>query len=86
VSLPHFVPIRLARIREPFDSPDWIFELKYDGFRALAYIERGSARLVSRNGNVFRSFPDLCADVGRALDGVVSAVLDGEIVCLDASG
>jgi len=34
----------------PFDDPEWIFELKYDGFRALAVIERGRAQLLSRNG------------------------------------
>jgi bifunctional non-homologous end joining protein LigD len=41
----------LARLPEPFDHTDWIYELKYDGFRALAYIEDGRARLMSRNGN-----------------------------------
>jgi len=48
----------LARLPEPFDHPDWIFELKYDGWRALAYIEAGTCRLVSRNGNAFKRFPD----------------------------
>ena len=32
----------LARLPEPFDHPDWIFELKYDGFRALAHLENGA--------------------------------------------
>ena len=31
---------------EPFDHPDWFFELKYDGFRALAYVDSGGARCV----------------------------------------
>ncbi len=39
--------MRLARVRAPFDHPDWIFELKYDGFTALLYVEHGRARLVS---------------------------------------
>src|SRR5439155_790480 len=54
--------MRLTRRPEPFDHPEWIFELKLDGFRALAYIENHEARLVSRNGNTFASFRDLEAD------------------------
>ncbi len=52
--LPSFKPMRLARLREPFDHPDWLFELKFDGFRALAYIENGSARVVSRRHNAYK--------------------------------
>ena len=43
--------MRLSRRPEPFDSEDYIYELKIDGFRALAYIENGQCDLVSRNGN-----------------------------------
>jgi hypothetical protein len=56
VILPAVEPMRLARLREPFSDPDWIFELKHDGFRSLAYVEDGICRLVSRNGNTFASF------------------------------
>ena len=49
-------PIRLSRRTAPFDSDDYIFELKIDGFRSLAYIENGQCDLVSRNGNTFRNF------------------------------
>ncbi len=41
--------MQLALLRAPFDHPDWIFELKYDGFRALAYVQNGAAWLVSRS-------------------------------------
>jgi len=68
-----------------FDNPDWIFELKYDGFRALAYIESGECRLLSRNGNQFKSFPSL--NLALPLEcKAKSAVLDGEIVCFDKHG
>jgi bifunctional non-homologous end joining protein LigD len=73
----------LRRVAEPFDDPDWRFELKYDGFRALAYLNEGRCRLVSRNGNQFKSFTSLSEELGRALP--VNAVLDGEIVCLDSN-
>jgi bifunctional non-homologous end joining protein LigD len=41
--------MRLRLVKEPFDNPDYVFELKHDGFRALAYIESRECRLVSRN-------------------------------------
>jgi len=41
-------PVRLAERPAPFDSPDHLFELKYDGFRSLLYLENGAVRLVSR--------------------------------------
>ena len=41
---------------EPFDSDQFIFELKIDGFRALAHIENGKGELISRNGNVLGGF------------------------------
>jgi bifunctional non-homologous end joining protein LigD len=75
----------LARLHAPFDHRDWIFEPKLDGFRAMAYIQNGAAQLVSRNRNVYKSFPVLT----NALAGSVrvrEAILDGEIVCLDPNG
>lgn len=75
----------LVRQRDAFSHPDWLFEIKHDGFRALAYLERGTARLLSRNGNWFKSFPVLCDSLASDLS-VRSAVIDGEIVCLDRQG
>jgi bifunctional non-homologous end joining protein LigD len=77
--------MRLSRRPEPFDSDLFIYELKVDGFRALAHIEAGKGELVSRNGNVFRGFAELATWIAEHLK-VESAVLDGEIACLDESG
>jgi len=85
-ALPTFTPLPLARRRDPFDHRDWLFELKLDGFRALAYVERDKCRLVSRNGNTFKRFAPLAAEIAVALRGVRSAILDGEVVCLDHAG
>lgn len=82
--LPRFTPMPLARLAVPFDHPDWIFEVKYDGFRALAYIDGGRCELVSRNGNAYKSFGALCTEIAAAIPR--RAVLDGEIVHLDAAG
>src|SRR5947207_12367823 len=78
-------PMPLLKRLSPFDHPDWIFEIKWDGFRALLYSEKNEARLVSRNGNTFKSFPGLCDGLARDLRGR-RCVLDGEIVCLDSHG
>jgi bifunctional non-homologous end joining protein LigD len=48
-----FLPMPLPKRAAPFDHPDWIFELKYDGFRALAVIDNGRTQLLSRNGYPF---------------------------------
>jgi bifunctional non-homologous end joining protein LigD len=77
--------MRLSRRSEPFDSDDYIFELKVDGFRSLTYIENGHCDLVSRSGNTFRNFKHLAEWIGDNLR-VENAVLDGEIACVDDSG
>ena len=77
--------MRLSRRVEPFDSDDYIFELKIDGFRSLAYIETDKCELVSRNGNTFRNFKDLAQWIGENLR-VENAIFDGEIACVDDSG
>jgi len=61
VPLAVFQPLPLTRGPEPFSHPDWLFEVKYDGFRALCYTDPSGVRLVSRNGNRFSGFGDLCA-------------------------
>jgi bifunctional non-homologous end joining protein LigD len=69
----------LARFDAPFEHPDWIFEPRMDGFRAVAYVEGGTCRLVSRNRNAFKMFEALAQAIGQDLAGR-SAILDGEIV------
>jgi bifunctional non-homologous end joining protein LigD len=75
----------LAVLRVPFDDPGWLFEIKYDGFRAMAYVEDQHVRLVSRKRNVYKSLNALCGALAGFLR-VQNAVIDGEIVYLDASG
>jgi bifunctional non-homologous end joining protein LigD len=77
--------MRLSRRSAPFDSDHFIYELKIDGFRALAHLRDGHGELISRNGNVFRGFADLATWLAKHLR-VESAVLDGEIACVDDAG
>jgi hypothetical protein len=51
--------MRLSRRSEPFDSDEFVYELKIDGFRALAHVQNGQGELISKNGNVFRGFAEL---------------------------
>src|SRR5207245_1140548 len=80
-----FQPMPLLKWSAPFDDPDWIYELKMDGFRALAVIEHGRAQLLSRNGHPFASFSALAESISDSLPNVV-AVIDGEICSLDRRG
>ena len=50
----------LIQFPAPFDDPDSLYEVKFDGFRALAYVEDGRCELVSRKGHVYRRFAELC--------------------------
>jgi bifunctional non-homologous end joining protein LigD len=75
----------LIRVSDPFDHPDWIFELKHDGFRALAHVEGHQCTLVSRRRHVYRQFPQLQVEVAHSVR-TMSCVLDGEIVCLALDG
>ena len=75
--------MRLRLVKEPFNDPEYIFELKHDGFRALAYIERGECKLVSRNLKHLR-FEAL--EKALATLPVQNAIIDGAIVCIDANG
>ena len=66
-------------------GPEWLFEMKWDGVRALCYLEKKNVRLVSRTGNrIEKQYPEL-AGVREAI-AAESAVLDGEIVALDEKG
>jgi bifunctional non-homologous end joining protein LigD len=77
--------MRLVRLPEPFDHPDFIFEPKLDGFRALAHVRGHRCELVSRNGHTFKQWPQLAEEIAHAVRAH-SAVLDGEICCLEPDG
>jgi len=74
----------LLRRPLPFDHPEFLFELKYDGFRSLGVIHNSRAEFVSRTRNSFKSFETLRKQLKSPYQG--KTVLDGEIVCLDKRG
>jgi bifunctional non-homologous end joining protein LigD len=90
--VPRLTPmLAVARDTEPFDDPAWLFEVKWDGVRALASTVRpgaggdGETRLTSRQGNdISPAYPELAATWERVL--ARNALLDGEIVAFGADG
>ena len=78
-------PMLATSIDKPFDAPEWLFEIKWDGYRAIAFIENGKARLVSRNQtDLTPRYPEL-KDLPKFLKAR-TAILDGEVVALDDQG
>jgi len=85
--IPHVTSPELATLIDaPFDDDAWFFEIKWDGFRAIATVDADhGAHLASRNGkDLLARFPTL-ASIGAAFDGI-PVVVDGEIVALDNEG
>src|SRR5438477_583645 len=85
-AMPARVEPMLATLADrPFSDPNWLFEIKWDGVRALARIENGDLTLRSRNSiDITQRYPEM-ASLPTAL-AARDAILDGEIVALDAQG
>jgi len=78
-------PMLGTLVEKPFSDPDWLFELKWDGLRAIAFVDDGDCRLQSRMGrDMTDRYPELA--ILPDLLGAKNAVLDGEIVVLDPQG
>lgn len=72
-------------VEGPFDDPRWLYEIKWDGYRAVAFIADSKAKLVSRNQNELTAdFPEIASEMGRLR--IENAVIDGEVVALDEKG
>jgi bifunctional non-homologous end joining protein LigD len=80
----NIIPMAMATKTAAFDNEDWYFEIKWDGFRTLAYISNGTAELKSRNKASFnKRFPLIKLELEKHR---LKAVLDGEIVLLNSEG
>ncbi|HCN84778.1 MAG TPA: DNA ligase D [Sphingobacteriaceae bacterium] len=77
-------PMLATLVDEPFDDPDWVYEVKWDGYRALAFINNGGVELLSRNKKDFSAkfYP-----IYKILkEWKINAVIDGEILVLNDKG
>jgi ATP-dependent DNA ligase len=75
----------VGRVAGAFNHREWIFELKHEGFRALAQVDGHHCTLVSRRRHVYKQFPMLLDEIAHSVR-CMSCVLDGEVVCPAADG
>jgi len=77
-------PMKATLVDEPFDDPDWLYEVKWDGYRAIASVNKGDVDLISRNN---KTFNDKFYSIYNILkEWKINAVLDGEILVLNDKG
>jgi bifunctional non-homologous end joining protein LigD len=85
MQMPSFIAPMLATLVErPFNDKGWLFEVKWDGYRALAFIDHGKVQLKSRSDHLWNGkFPSLVENLKKIHSQVI---LDGELVVLDEKG
>jgi len=77
-------PMKATLVDEPFDDPNWLYEVKWDGYRAVATINKGEVDLISRNN---KTFNDKFYAIHKLMQKwSINAVLDGEILVLNDKG
>jgi len=77
-------PMLATLVNEPFDDPDWQYEVKWDGYRTLAFINKGDVELLSRNNKSFNAKFYPIYHILERWD--INVVLDGEILVLNEKG
>lgn len=86
MNLNRIEPMLASSAHEPFDDPNKLFEVKWDGIRAIAVIENGTVRMHTRGlKDITEAYHDVCAALLEAVDGD-GVVLDGELIALDDNG
>jgi bifunctional non-homologous end joining protein LigD len=77
-------PMLATLVNAPFDNPGWIYEVKWDGYRSLAYIDKGKVELLSRNN---KSFTEKYYPIIAAMEKwELNAILDGELLVIKENG
>ncbi len=78
-------PMLPTLFKTPFSNPHWIFEPKWDGYRAICFVRNDEVRLVSRRRNDLTAKFPVLQSIPESIKAK-SAVMDGEIVALDENG
>lgn len=77
-------PMLATLVNKPFDDADWVYEVKWDGYRALGFVQKGDVQLLSRNN---KAFNDKFYPIYEVLQTYkIDAVFDGEILVLNKKG
>jgi len=77
-------PMLATLVDKPFDEPGWLYEVKWDGYRAIALLNKGNVKLVSRNNKTFNEKFYPLYETLRTWK--INAVIDGEIAVLNDNG
>ncbi len=85
VPMPKIIhPMLATQVQEPFNDENWLFEIKWDGYRTLAFIEQGKVSLKSRSNKLLnKKFPSVVKELEKLRGDLI---LDGEVVVLDSEG
>ncbi|MGB5090567.1 MAG: DNA ligase D [Nitrososphaeraceae archaeon] len=80
-------PMLAAPVDNAFNDNEWVFEIKWDGVRAILFKKNGKIKLQSRSGNdITEKYPEIVTSARECLKGCKSTIIDGEIVVLDENG
>src|SRR5215204_159375 len=79
-----FSPMLATLVDKPFDEPGWLYEIKWDGYRAVAMINKGKVNLISRNNKSFNEKFYPVIDTLKKWN--INAIVDGEVVVLNEKG
>ncbi len=82
---PHIEPMMATLASKPFDDPDWLFEIKWDGFRVQSVVRDGEVRLYTRNLKDAETYFGRLLSPPRWIEAS-EAIVDGEVVALDEAG
>lgn len=86
-SFPQIKPMLASPVEKPFNDKGWVFEIKWDGVRAILFKHKKDIKIQSRNGNeITQKYPEIVNEIKNSLKDCESAVLDGEIVVLNENG
>ena len=85
MTLPKIEPLRPIRSTRVPIGPEWIYELKLDGFRGMLKIQDGRGQFISKTSKPMPRFEGLATALARSL-AVRSAILDGEIIVMGDAG
>jgi bifunctional non-homologous end joining protein LigD len=82
--MPHYKPMLATKITEPFNNPEWIYEVKWDGFRIISHVKKGKVKLFSRSLlDYTHKYPELSMALSQLKD---NCIIDGELTALNKDG
>jgi len=87
INFPRIKPMLASPFEKAFNRKNWVFEIKWDGVRAIVFKNKKNIKIQSRNGNdITDKYPEILNDLKLSLKECESVVVDGEIVVLNQEG